>query len=73
MNLLFEFGCEPRDRTSSRLWTVFAPGVVASIDDHPAGGFFQILSERWRGRAGEVPDGQVRVVFTVRPTGFKTR
>ena len=48
-------------------------GVVESIDDDPTGHFFQELSQRYRGTAGAVPDRDVRVIFTVRPTGFKTR
>jgi PPOX class probable F420-dependent enzyme len=48
-------------------------GVVDSIEDDPTGHFFQVLSQRYRGRTGDVPDRHVRVIFTVRPTAFKTR
>jgi PPOX class probable F420-dependent enzyme len=47
-------------------------GVVDSIEDDPTGHFFQVLSQRYRGTAGAVLDRDVRVIFTVRPTGFKT-
>ena len=48
-------------------------GIVDSIEDDPTGGFFQVLSRRYRGTAGPVPDRDVRVILTVRPTGFKAR
>ena len=48
-------------------------GVVDSIEDDPTGAFFQVLSRRYRDTAGAVPDRDVRVIFAVRPTGFKAR
>ncbi len=48
-------------------------GVVDEIEDDPAGAFFQVLQQRYRGTTSEVPDRDVRVVLTVRPTGFKAR
>jgi PPOX class probable F420-dependent enzyme len=48
-------------------------GVVESIEDDPTGRMFQILQQRYRGFRGEVADRAVRVVMTVRPTGFKVR
>ena len=48
-------------------------GVVDSIEPDPTGAFFQVLQRRYRGITTEVPDRDVRVVITIRPTGFKAR
>jgi PPOX class probable F420-dependent enzyme len=48
-------------------------GVVESIEPDPTGAFFQVLLRRYRGITREVEDRDVRVVISVRPTGFKAR
>ncbi len=48
-------------------------GVVEAIDPDPTGAFFQVLQQRYRGLVTEVPDRDVRVVISIRPTGFKAR
>jgi PPOX class probable F420-dependent enzyme len=48
-------------------------GVVDRIDPDPTGGFFQTLHQRYRGLTTDVPDRDVRVLITIRPTGFKAR
>jgi PPOX class probable F420-dependent enzyme len=48
-------------------------GVVESIAPDPTGAFFQVLQQRYRGFTREVADRAVRVVISVRPTGFKAR
>jgi PPOX class probable F420-dependent enzyme len=48
-------------------------GVVDEIQDDPTGAFFQVLQRRYLGQASDVPDRDVRVTLTVRPTGFKAR
>jgi PPOX class probable F420-dependent enzyme len=48
-------------------------GVVDRIDPDPTGAFFQTLQQRYRGYTTEVADRDVRVLITVRPTGFKAR
>jgi PPOX class probable F420-dependent enzyme len=48
-------------------------GVVDSIEPDPTGAFFQELQQRYRGLKTEVPDRDVRVVITIRPTGYKAR
>ena len=48
-------------------------GVVESIEPDPTGAFFQVLQQRYRGITTEVPDRDVRVLITVRPTAFKAR
>ncbi|HKF76721.1 MAG TPA: PPOX class F420-dependent oxidoreductase [Candidatus Dormibacteraeota bacterium] len=48
-------------------------GAVERIEDDPTGRFFQVLQQRYLGRAGEVPDRDVRVVLTVRPAAFAAR
>jgi PPOX class probable F420-dependent enzyme len=48
-------------------------GVVESIEPDPTGAMFQTLQQRYRGATGEVVDRDVRVVISVRPTGFKAR
>jgi PPOX class probable F420-dependent enzyme len=53
-------------------------GEVETIEPDPTGAFFQVLQfqvlqQRYLGRTGEVADRAVRVVITVRPTGFLSR
>jgi PPOX class probable F420-dependent enzyme len=48
-------------------------GVVDRIDTDPTGAFFQTLQQRYRGLTTDVPDRDVRVLITIRPTGFKAR
>jgi PPOX class probable F420-dependent enzyme len=48
-------------------------GEVESMEPDPTGAFFQVLQHRYRGITTEVPDRDVRVLITVRPTGFKAR
>ena len=48
-------------------------GVIDQVEADPTGAFYQSLQQRYRGTTSEVKDRDVRVVFTVRPTGFKAR
>jgi PPOX class probable F420-dependent enzyme len=48
-------------------------GVVEHVEDDPTGGFYQTLQQRYRGYTQEVKDRAVRVILTIRPTGFKAR
>jgi PPOX class probable F420-dependent enzyme len=48
-------------------------GVVDRIDPDPTGAFFQTLQQRYRGYTTDVADRDLRVLITVRPTGFKAR
>ena len=48
-------------------------GVIDQVDADPTGAFYQSLQQRYRGTTSEVKDRDVRVVLTVRPTGFKAR
>ena len=48
-------------------------GVVESVEPDPTGGFFQVLQQRYRGTVSDVPDRDVRVVISIRPTAFKAR
>jgi PPOX class probable F420-dependent enzyme len=48
-------------------------GVVEKVEADPTGAFYQSLQQRYRGRTSEVKDRDVRVVFTIRPTGIKVR
>ncbi len=48
-------------------------GVVESIEPDPTGALYQVLHRRYRGRDTDVPDRDVRVVISIRPTGFKAR
>jgi PPOX class probable F420-dependent enzyme len=48
-------------------------GVVEAIEPDPTGAFFQVLQQRYRGTVSEVPDRDVRVVISIRPTGFRAR
>jgi PPOX class probable F420-dependent enzyme len=48
-------------------------GVIEKVDPDPAGAFYNTLQQRYRGYTTEVKDRDVRVIFTIRPTGFKVR
>jgi PPOX class probable F420-dependent enzyme len=48
-------------------------GVIERVEDDPTGVFYQRLQQRYRGYTTEVKDRAVRVVLTIRPTGFKAR
>jgi len=48
-------------------------GVVDGIEADPTGAFYQVLQQRYRGATSEVPDRDVRVILTIRPTAFKAR
>jgi len=48
-------------------------GVIDHVEPDPTGAFYQSLQQRYRGTTSEVKDRDVRVVFTIRPTGFKAR
>src|SRR5437870_4238989 len=48
-------------------------GVLDHVEDDPTGAFYQQLQQRYRGHTSEVADRDVRVVLTIRPTGFKVR
>jgi PPOX class probable F420-dependent enzyme len=48
-------------------------GVVDHVEPDPTGAFYNTLQQRYRGHTSEVKDRDVRVVFTIRPTGFKAR
>jgi len=48
-------------------------GVIEQVEDDPTGAFYQTLQQRYRGTTSEVKDRDVRVVLTVRPTGYKAR
>jgi PPOX class probable F420-dependent enzyme len=48
-------------------------GQVEHVEADPTGGFYQRLQQRYRGETSEVKDRDVRVVLTIRPTGFKAR
>ena len=48
-------------------------GVLEHVEPDPTGGFYQELQQRYRGYKREVPDKDVRVILTIRPTGFKVR
>ncbi len=48
-------------------------GVVESMEPDPTGAFFRLLHQRYRGSDTEVPDRDVRVVISIRPTAFKAR
>lgn len=47
-------------------------GEVESEEADPEGDFYNVLQQRYRGRTSEVKDRADRVVFTVRPTGWRT-
>ena len=48
-------------------------GEVEHVEPDPTGAFYQRLQQRYRGQTSEVKDRDVRVIFTIRPTGFKAR
>lgn len=48
-------------------------GTVETVEPDPTGAFYNTLQQRYRGRTTDVKDRNVRVVFTIRPTGFKAR
>ena len=48
-------------------------GEIDKVEADPTGGFYQTLQQRYRGYTTEVKDKAVRVIFTIRPTGFKAR
>jgi PPOX class probable F420-dependent enzyme len=48
-------------------------GVIEQVEPDPTGAFYQSLQQRYRGKTSEVKDRDVRVVFTIRPTGIKAR
>jgi PPOX class probable F420-dependent enzyme len=48
-------------------------GVVDTVEADPTGAFYQRLQQRYRGTTSEVKDRDVRIVLTIRPTGFKAR
>lgn len=48
-------------------------GVIEKVEPDPTGAFYQTLQQRYRGYTTEVKDRDVRVIFTIRPTGFKVR
>jgi len=48
-------------------------GVLEQVEPDPTGAFYQTLQQRYRGYTAEVKDRDVRVILTVRPTGFKAR
>jgi PPOX class probable F420-dependent enzyme len=48
-------------------------GEVENVEPDPTGAFYNTLQQRYRGHTSEVKDRDVRVVLTIRPTGFKSR
>jgi PPOX class probable F420-dependent enzyme len=48
-------------------------GVIDHVEADPTGAFYQGLQQRYRGTTSEVRDKDVRVILTIRPTGFKVR
>ena len=48
-------------------------GELAHVEPDPTGAFYQQLQQRYRGYTTDVQDRDVRVVLTIRPTGFKAR
>ena len=48
-------------------------GEIEHVEPDPTGAFYQTLQQRYRGYTSEVKDRDVRVILTVRPTGFKVR
>ena len=48
-------------------------GEIEHVEDDPTGAFYNTLQQRYRGHTSDVKDRAVRVVFTIRPTGFKAR
>src|SRR3979411_42705 len=48
-------------------------GEIENEEEDPEGKFYQMLQQRYRGYTSEVKDRADRVIFTVRPTGWKVR
>lgn len=48
-------------------------GEIEHVEPDPTGAFYQTLQQRYRGYTSEVKDRDVRVILTIRPTGFKVR
>lgn len=48
-------------------------GEIQNVEPDPTGTFYNTLQQRYRGHTSEVKDRDVRVVLTIRPTGFKVR
>ncbi len=48
-------------------------GEVEKVEDDPTGGFYNVLRQRYRGSTADVPDRDVRVVLSIRPSAFKVR
>jgi PPOX class probable F420-dependent enzyme len=48
-------------------------GVIEHVEPDPSGDFYNTLQHRYRGYTAEVRDRAVRVMLTIRPTGFKAR
>jgi PPOX class probable F420-dependent enzyme len=48
-------------------------GEIDHVEDDPTGAFYNTLQQRYRGHTSEVKDRAVRVIFTIRLTGFKAR
>jgi PPOX class probable F420-dependent enzyme len=48
-------------------------GEVEDVEPDPTGAFYSTLQQRYRGHTSEVRDKAVRVMITIRPTGFKAR
>ncbi|HEY2593289.1 MAG TPA: PPOX class F420-dependent oxidoreductase [Chloroflexota bacterium] len=48
-------------------------GEVEDVEPDPTGAFYSTLQQRYRGHTSEVRDKAVRVLITIRPTGFKAR
>ena len=48
-------------------------GTVERIEPDPGGEFYQVLSRRYRGAPSDDPNRDVRVILSIRPTGYKAR
>ena len=48
-------------------------GEIEKVEPDPSGDFYNTLQQRYRGHTTEVKDRDVRVIYTIRPTGFKAR
>jgi len=48
-------------------------GEIEKVEPDPTGSFYQTLQQRYRGYTNEVKDKDFRIVYTIRPTGFKAR
>ena len=47
--------------------------TIEKEEADPTGAFYQELQQRYRGLTSEVKDRDVRVIFTLRPTAWKSR